>query len=558
MKRETKLGAILLIAALLCAVILSWPTRGGGETLKFASHYGENAVTLEASLWETEGAEYAVLICPGYSCDRQKWRPMADLLRASGFTVMSFDYAGQGASSGSIGFDNAKTDRIPEEIDDAIAVLMKKTGVDEEHIVLMGHSMGGRSILRLLHDYSCADAETELSPRNIRNAILISPEVNYGFNAQASLFAGTTDAEEYPWKDYDASCVGNCRVFLYGSTGDDIVSDEDVYEIYARITGTHEKESGVGALTDGNHEVHVIGGVLHSYLMYSPRLVPLLNSALHTIDASSRSYAPFGFVLVYLAWFLGLVGCALLLSGLTKGQGMPAAEELPVLVMSSRFLWAKALMWLPGLAAAFLICCICVVMPFGSPVMNLPYMCCIAGYGLVMAFAYRKGKFPGTVGKLPRPHIRLKGKGLWKTLLLLAALCAAVWYILRATMYRLIPWNVRLFWVLLAAVLMIVGYYVSGCEVDMLERARVPRRVKLIYNIIQYVPLGLLVLFYLVLKSYSGLIGQVQNLVLMYVFCIPMGSLLRQRSGSRVLGAVLTGFLFQTLMITSAAIIAFL
>lgn len=108
----------------------------------------------------------------------------------------------------------------------------------------------------------------------------------------------------------------------------------------------------------------------------------------------------------------------------------------------------------------------------------------------------------------------------------------------------------------LATVLMAVGYYVSGCETDMLDHAGAGTGVKVLYNLITYVPLFLLIGFYLMLRSYSGLIGQVKNMILMYLFCIPLGKYIRKKTGSRLYGAVLTAFLFRTLMITSAALIS--
>lgn len=118
-----KLLILSIILMLLAASLLLYMNRYtmGEQVFTFASTYGSRSVTLQATLWQQENAEYAALICPGYSCDRQKWRPFANMLRANGITVMTFDYAGQGASSGTIGFDNAKTDAIPVEIDDAIA-----------------------------------------------------------------------------------------------------------------------------------------------------------------------------------------------------------------------------------------------------------------------------------------------------------------------------------------------------------------------------------------------------------------------------------------------------
>ncbi len=182
------IGIAAIVLSIVSFAVLNVNTMGE-ETFSFESTYQGDEVTLKATIWENDEAEYAVLICPGYSCDRQKWRPLANLFTSNGMTVMSFDYSGQGGSYGTIGFDNAKTDDIAVEIADAIEVLHDRTGIDYDHIILVGHSMGGRSILRLLQDYNNPDAVTTVTKRNIENVILIAPEVNYFANAQASLFA---------------------------------------------------------------------------------------------------------------------------------------------------------------------------------------------------------------------------------------------------------------------------------------------------------------------------------------------------------------------------------
>lgn len=556
-------GAALIIIAMVCAFVLNIPTMGS-KAVSFTSSYGDTAVTLKGTYTPVKGAEYAALICPGYSCDRQKWRPVSDLLAANGISVLSFDYSGQGASYGAIGFDNAKNDNIPVQIGDAVEYLHELSGVDYGNIILVGHSMGGRSILRLLYDYNCPEAVTTVTKHEIGNAILLSPEVNYEYNAQASLFAGTSDSVQEPWASYNESYIGKTNVYLFGSTGDDIVSDEDIHAIFSHLGAENVPGSGVYASTQTTSSgtmisAAVVSGVLHSYEMYSPKFAELINSSLESITGKESTYAPNTFLLVYLAWFSGLLGITLTLSALSGSSDAAAWQTpSPVLVSSGKYLLTKALLWIPGIIAALVICSACVCMPFGSPVMNIPYMCFIAGYGFVMLFAYRKGSFPGTMGKLPGLSAGLKHSAMAnvKSVAVCAALCFAVWYILRASMYRLIPLNFRLVWVIIAAVMMTVAYYISGCENDMLRRAGASQGVRLVYNLIQYFPLILLVLFYLVLKSYSGLIGQVQNMVLMYVFCIPMGNYISHTTGSRLAGAITTGFLFQTVMITSAALIS--
>lgn len=561
-KRLVFSGIVCILLAFAMLFFLSVPTFGGGQTVSFSSTYKEHPVTLQGSYWSGDNG-YAVLICPGYSCDRQKWRPFANVFASQGFGVMTFDYSGQGASSGTIGFDNAKTDAIPIQIDDAIAALHDVSGLDYDRIILVGHSMGGRAILRLLDDYNDPSADTTLTRREIRNVILLSPEVNYHYNAQASLFAGTSDESEEPWKSLRDECIAGTNVYLFGSTADDIVSDEDVLSIYRHLGGTNAPDSGecrefMFSSADSRVTVGITGGVLHSYMMYSPKFVRFVCEALTEITLQATSYPAERISLVYGGWFLGLLGLLLTLTGLNSRKVDGSSDTVPQLLNARAFLLRKLLLWIPGAAAAFLICCICIIMPFGSPVMNTPYMCFIAGYGLVMLLSYRKGQFKGTSGKLPKLCFRVRGtkKELCTCAAVTVLLCFFVWYVMRTTMYRLIPLNARLFWVVFAAVLMAAGYYVSGCESDMLRASGASRTVRLLYSLIQYVPLFLLVGFYLVLKSYSGMIGQIQNMLLMYIFCVPLGDFIRRKTHSRLYAALTTAFLFQTLMITSAALIA--
>ena len=109
------IGIVLIIASFAVFAFLNSPTTHERE-IKIPTTYGQKNVVMEASIWDVEDAEYGIVICPGYSCDRRKWRPFSDLFVSNGYTTMTIDYAGQGASTSTIGFDNAKTDSIPVEV----------------------------------------------------------------------------------------------------------------------------------------------------------------------------------------------------------------------------------------------------------------------------------------------------------------------------------------------------------------------------------------------------------------------------------------------------------
>lgn len=216
---------------------------------------------------------------------------------------MTFDYSGQGNSFGKIGFDNAKTDEIPKEIDDALTYLHEISSIDYESIILMGHSMGGRAILRLMHDYRIEGADTKASHKGIKNIILFSPEVNYKHNPQASLFASTDDENEYPWKDYSPKAIEGVNVYLYGSTADDVVSDYDILRISEHLMGKTAQKSGATYFEETNAygsriTVGIANGVLHSYQMYSPTFAGYVSNSIQAITGEPSIYPSFlmGFV----------------------------------------------------------------------------------------------------------------------------------------------------------------------------------------------------------------------------------------------------------------------
>ncbi len=65
MKRRLPLclGILCLLIAFLLMFMLNLPTQNE-RVIRFSSHYGDKPVTLEASFWPADGAEYAALICP--------------------------------------------------------------------------------------------------------------------------------------------------------------------------------------------------------------------------------------------------------------------------------------------------------------------------------------------------------------------------------------------------------------------------------------------------------------------------------------------------------------
>ncbi|MCQ2431754.1 MAG: alpha/beta hydrolase [Clostridia bacterium] len=550
---RTVIGLILMLCSLIGIFIINLPTMKE-DVLRFDSVYEGRTTNLEASYYEVSGAGYAALICPGFSCDRQKLRTIADQFVSAGITTMTFDYSGQGASDGVIGFNNAKTNHIPTEIHDALVLLHERSGIPYDHIILAGHSMGGRSILKLF--------TLDFYREPVGAAMLIAPEVDYVFSLQSSIFAGTTDAEEAPWDTYNGQYTAGTDIYLISSTFDDTVSHKSTIELFKRLGGETDKSRGtvtpmISTINEygSNISLCVVPGALHSYQMYAPQIKSVLNQAITDFTGIPTHYSPWAAYLLYLLWFIGFAGAYLILGELTPAATV-SAGEIPVLDDFGTFIRRKALLWIPALLVMFLICCISVVMPFGSPVLNIIFMGSIAGYGAVLLLAYRKGRFRGTHGHLPKPTLKIRRDGLLVTLSVLVCMVIYMVYAVRTGLYRVMPFNFRtLFWIL-AGGAMTIGYYVSGAETDMLAAAGVSRGKRLLYQLIQYVPILLYTVSYIALGSFSGLVEQMQNLMFMYVFALPLGRFFRIRTGNRLFGAAVTAFVFQAMMLMSTALIA--
>ncbi len=155
--------------------------------------------------------------------------------------------------------------------------------------------------------------------------------------------------------------------------------------------------------------VGVASGILYSYQIYSVKFASYLSSSIKSITGSSSSYSPNLVSFTYISWGLSLLGIVLLFFGLSIGEKAKLAlelKEIPVIDNEKKFLISKLILWLPGLSIGLLICCLCIVMPFGSPIMNIPYMCCIAGYGIAMLILYLIKKEKGVNGSFPKPDFK--------------------------------------------------------------------------------------------------------------------------------------------------------
>lgn len=95
----------------------------------------------------------AVLMCGGFersTTTEKKFKTLADKLARLGITSFRFDYAGCGLSDGK--FSDITVKKMSSEIKKALKVLKRKT--KNENIIIIGHSLSGCAIAKLINKES--------------------------------------------------------------------------------------------------------------------------------------------------------------------------------------------------------------------------------------------------------------------------------------------------------------------------------------------------------------------------------------------------------------------
>ena len=515
------IGLFLIILSLAVLALVSNPTKDG-EKISFSS--GDN--TLVGTYYKVENSKKAILLCGGFSSDRAMLRPLANMFVSSGISTLTFDYLGHGESSSYVGFDNATNGQTLQEIKLAIAKLKELENLKAEDILLLGHSMGGRALLEL-----CITNDEAVEYDQI---ILISPQINYDNNTQSSTFTGVNDSTIAPWKDMNGENLNKTKITLIGSTSDDIVSSESMQEIYTRIQDNN------------NVTLTMVDGVFHSYMVYSTKVAKALFDNCDCLTKTGSSM-----MAMYLAWFVIIIGLIMALLALEKLLPENKNQVVLSLVNFKVFIAFKLLLWLPSLLVMALIAVVSVIMPFGSPIMSIVFIGGIAGYGLISLLVYSKGRMKGVNGVLKDlKSAKLENKNIVLSLLIFFAVLAVYVISLASGLYNLFPLNYRMFWLVFASCVMSVGFFVARHEGLMLEKESAMRIF--IYNTVQYVLLVLMAIAYLFMASYSGLIGLVQNLFLLYI-SIFAGNCIAKLTNN-LYGSIAAAVLFQSSMMTATCL----
>lgn len=551
MPRSTAL-ALVLVGILLFIPVLIFAVQAVAldhTTLHFP---GSEGASLHASYYPGS-LPAGVILLEGFGSDQVTLQALLHAYLDAGFHAFTFDFSGHGRSGGTLGFDNAQTDRQAQELLAAVEAFKAQSGLEEGQMVLSGHSLGARVALQT------APLMTE-APAGL---VLLGTQVNLGSNVQSEFFTGTSDSDLVWVQALGPETPGTHIALLSGSL-DDILTPASAQQLAEKLNGEalEEGEMAGSASENALRIYHIYPGVLHNYEVFSPRMIA--DSVAWSLEMAGLDVPlpPNLLTRAWLriaAWIAGIIGLFLLLAGAPHLLERPAANALQIHIQHiRRFLWGKLLLWLPALVAGALLAALFFLVPAGFPAFNMIYVAFIGGYGLIMLLLYWRGWTPGVRGRLPFRQEQTK-TGLRGTLLALLAggvLLALTALVARSGWFFTYPLNDRLIWLLLFTPVTAIGFGIGGYEGQMLREARARRLQRLGHTLIGLFPFFLWAIVLAAIGSLSGLVGSLQGLVILGL--VLLSGNLFQRLGRRTwLAALLQALLLYWLILPQGVLFGF-
>ncbi|TFF96380.1 MAG: alpha/beta fold hydrolase, partial [Promethearchaeota archaeon] len=166
----TLIGFFLSISSLFIIYIGDLPLINS-EIISFQDPSGDNLI----GQYHKGNKDAGIIILEGFSTDQMAMKSINSEFSRLGFHTFSFDFSGQGKSGGTLGFDNAATDRLAIQVLTAKEEFKLLSGLNDSQIILLGHSMGARVALQ----------SATIDANNVSGLILIGVQVNLIPNVQA-------------------------------------------------------------------------------------------------------------------------------------------------------------------------------------------------------------------------------------------------------------------------------------------------------------------------------------------------------------------------------------
>lgn len=463
---------------------------------------------------------FGVILLEGFGSDQVTMTSLASEFVQNDWHVFTFDFSGHGRSSGILTFDNASTDRLANQTLTAIQEFKRISGLSDNGIFLLGHSLGARVAL-----------QTATINPEVAGLILLGTQLNLSTNIQSEFFTGISD-NDLLWIQSLDSDNPAVPILLISGAWDDILTPSNAELLFSKLTGgDYDHQNGVfHSRNSGNliRQLKILPKLVHNYEPFSSTVIEEINVWLrnqYKVDIID-SHLP---AIRIWSWIISLTGVFLLLVVLRKQffdeEGISQKSSIEITNLRS-FFWGKILLWLGALPVAAILGSIFFFIPLGKPVLNLIYVCFIGGYGILLFILYKWGKMPGVQGKLilkstkslnldiPASVPQKKLKRILLTLGLTVAILTFTAAYTRTGWFYVFPINLRLIWLLIFTPFTALGFWIGLRESEMLSKKGGTQLAQMLIGLF---PFFLYTILMAALGSLSGMIGGLQGLVILWL-----------------------------------------
>ncbi len=503
--------------------------------------------------------DVAILLVEGFNSDQVSMRSLAAEFNNAGFNVFTFDFPGQGSSSGSLTFDNTQTDRLANDvllIEKNISQISEQANLP---LIVVGHGLGGRAALQA----------AVIDSRLIQGLVLIGPQLNLSSDQQPELFTRTVD-RSLPWIQLMNPTIPNTRVLILSGAQDDVFSPDSASLLLRSLTGDLKAGPGVeissSAVTDASRLWMVFPDQLNYSEIYDARTI---NAALAWSQAILKMdpvvAASFAADMRGWLWVLAIIGIFIAGEGSRRAILHRIRHRSPNLhgvdVTNLRqFLWGKLLFWLAAVPLmAILAGGLTLLIPLPKPVFSLYYVAFIGSYGLLMLIAYRYRLLPGTYGKF-QFSTTLKIIS-WRRVILTLEVNLAMLAILalytNSGWYSAPPGGIRLLWLLIFTPFTALGFWISHLEIDLIKHKFPETQISpALVTINSLLPFFIYIIVMGSLGSSNGVVSGLQGLVVLMLVHI-QGTITYRLTGYRWLTAILQAVMLYLLILPTTALFNF-
>jgi len=297
------LGIVLFMVSLALTFLFDFPlTRS--ERVRFQDVQGDelNGRYLEGY------RDYGVILLEGFGSDQVTMHTAVSEFGELGFSVFSFDFSGHGRSPGTLGYDNAQTQRLAEQVLAAQEKFKRISGLPDERVILLGHSLGARVAL-----------QAAAMDDDVAGIVLLGTQVNLSTNTQAEFFTGVRDAD-LAWVQALGPDNPDTHILLISGEWDDILTPQAAELLAGKLAGGEVEPNGETVVTASGKQrkLVILPKLLHNYEVFSSdALQEAVWWSLLQLDETVSAGTP-GITKVRVwCWVVGFAGMLMALAGRT-------------------------------------------------------------------------------------------------------------------------------------------------------------------------------------------------------------------------------------------------